>query len=438
MTLSSLSRGQLHVAFTAFAALFSIVGLALYGLPFFYDFMVRDFGWTRAEVTSGNAYSKLVVGPVFGFLAGWLVDRFGPRRLMLAGIAMAGIALIGLGFISTLAGFYLFYLFNALGYVCGGPLPNQVLLTRWFDRGRGKAMGFAYLGIGLGGVVVPLLAVFLINQLGWQAALQVLGVLIIACAMPLAWFVRDVPQTAAASHSSTLHPPASHLEPPTSNLEARPNLAPRPSPLAPPPSNPGAHHPRFGAVLRAWPFYLLLIASMCSIGAVGGTMQNLKLYLSLDLEYAQVEIALIYSLVLVGSLAGRLLMGWLADRWPKKYVMLLIYSIVASAIPLLFFAESQAMLYVFALVFGIGLGGDYMIIPLMAAEIFGVSVLGRVMGIVLTADGAAEALAPMAVAAIRDRTGSYGQGFLILLLLAALGAAAVALLPRSQAAKVEG
>ena len=57
-----------------------------------------------------------------------------------------------------LGAFYLFYAFNALGYVCGGPLPNQVLLSRWFDKARGKAMGIAYLGIGVGGALVPLLA----------------------------------------------------------------------------------------------------------------------------------------------------------------------------------------------------------------------------------------------------------------------------------------
>ena len=97
-------------------------------------------------MTSGNAYSKLVVGPLFGFVAGWVVDRFGAKRLMIVGILMAGLALVGLGAISTLTLFYVFYLFNALGYVCGGPLPNQVLLSRWFDKGRGRAMGFAYLG----------------------------------------------------------------------------------------------------------------------------------------------------------------------------------------------------------------------------------------------------------------------------------------------------
>src|SRR5207247_4648724 len=137
---------QVRVAATSFLALFAIVGIALYGLPFFYDFMVREFGWSRAQVTSGNALSKLVVGPLFGFLAGWLVDRFGPRRLMVAGILMAGIALVGLGSIHSLTGFYVFFLFNSLGFVFGGPLPNDVLLLRWFMRGRGRGVGFGSLG----------------------------------------------------------------------------------------------------------------------------------------------------------------------------------------------------------------------------------------------------------------------------------------------------
>ena len=85
-----MNRESLQVAATAFLVLFCIVDIAVWGLPFYYDFMVQQFGWTRAQVTSGNALSKLVVGPVFGFIAGWMVDRFGPRRLMMAGILMAG------------------------------------------------------------------------------------------------------------------------------------------------------------------------------------------------------------------------------------------------------------------------------------------------------------------------------------------------------------
>ena len=92
---SALRRHQALAVLTAFLALFSIVGFALYGLPFFYDFFVRDLGWTRQQVTSGNAYSKLIVGPLFGFVAGMIVDRFGPRRLMLVGIVIAGVALVG-------------------------------------------------------------------------------------------------------------------------------------------------------------------------------------------------------------------------------------------------------------------------------------------------------------------------------------------------------
>ena len=383
------------MAATSFLALFAIVGIALYGLPFFYDFMVRDFGWSRAQVTSGNALSKLVVGPLFGFLAGWVIDRFGPRRLMVTGILMAGIALFGLGSIHSLGGFYLFYLFNAVGYVCGGPLPNQVLLSRWFTAARGRAMGFAYLGIGIGGALVPFLAVWLVRLAGWQGALRILGVFIIVIALPLALTVREAPDVVTASGPARARAP-------------------------------------IGGVLRSPAFYLLIVGSMCSIAAVGGTNQHLKLFLSLDHGYAQSGAAKVASLVLSASLIGRLLMGWLADRVAKKYVMLLIYVLVAGSIPLLFGAATPGTIYLFALIFGLGLGGEYMIIPLMAAELFGVRVLGRAMGIILTADGVAEATAPYLVGRMRDVSGSYGSGFTVLIGFAIAGALAIGMLPRSR------
>src|SRR5207253_5585731 len=118
-------------------------------------------------------------------------------------------------------------------------------------------------------------------------------------------------------------------------------------------------------ILRAPAFYLLLVGSMCSIAAVGGTNQHLKLFLSLDHGYTQGDAAKIASLVLATSLVGRLGAGWLADRIPKKYVMLLIYLLVASAIPLLYLAKTTAAIYAFAIVFGLGLGGEYMVIPLV-------------------------------------------------------------------------
>jgi sugar phosphate permease len=390
-----MSRESVQVTGTAFLVLFSVVGLALWGLPFYYDFMVQQFGWTRAQVTSGNALSKLVVGPLFGFVAGWLVDRFGPRRLMMAGILMAGAALVGLGSVSTLGMFYFFYFFNALGYVCGGPLPNQVLLTRWFDKSRGKAMGIAYLGIGLGGAAVPWISHILVEHFGWQAALKGLGFLVIAIAFPAAVLVKEAPAS-------------SRPAPAMARTTDRPSSSP----------------------FKSVPFYLLIVGSMCSIAAVSGTQQNLKLFLTLDLRFAQGQAARILSLVLASSMAGRLLMGWLADRLPKKYVMLLIYLLVATAIPFLFVTSSPGLLYAFAILFGVGLGGDYMIIPLMTAEIFGVQLLGRLLGVILTADGIAEAVAPWIVGRLRDVTGTYSQGFLLLIGMALLGATAVAALPK--------
>jgi sugar phosphate permease len=314
---------------------------------------------------------------------------------MMVGILMTGAALVGLGGISTLGFFYFFYFLNALGYVCGGPLPNQVLLTRWFHKSRGKAMGIAYLGIGLGGAAVPWVSHSLVQHFGWQAALRILGFLIIVIAFPVAFLVKE--------------PPA----------------APRPVPAT--------RNGRSRSPFRSVPFYLLMIGSMCSIAAVSGTQQNLKLFLTLDLRYAQGQAARILSLVLASSMAGRLLMGWLADRLPKKYVMLLIYLLVATAIPFLFATRSPGLLYAFAILFGVGLGGDYMIIPLMTAEIFGVPLLGRLLGVILTADGIAEAVAPWIVGRMRDVTGTYSGGFLALIGMALLGAIAVVALPKGSA-----
>lgn len=390
-----LRAAQAQVAATSFLALFSIVGLALYGLPFYYDFMVKEYGWSSARVTSGNALSKFLIGPLFGFAAGWVIDRFGPRRLMMAGIVMAGGALIGLSAMSALWMFYFFYIFNALGYVCGGPLPNQVLLSRWFDKSRGKAMGFAYLGIGIGATVVAWLSAWLTKLLGWHGALRTLGILIIAIALPMAYFVKEAPEREAERKAAA--PPAS-----------------------------------MASVFRSPWFYLLAIGSMCSIGAVGGTTQHLKLFLSRDYHYTQFAAAKIISLYAMVSIVGRLLMGWLADRIAKKYVMLLIYLLIAGAIPALFFAETPGALYVFAIIFGLGLGGEYLIIPLIAGELFGVRVLGRLLGVVLTVDGVAEALSPLGVGYLRDRTQSYHAGFGVLIVMALVGAAAVALLPKTR------
>lgn len=215
----------------------------------------------------------------------------------------------------------------------------------------------------------------------------------IAVALPMAWFVKEHPEHTAISRSE------------------EPTKTP------------------FSNILKGWPFYLLLIGSMCSIGAVSGTSQNLKLFMSIDLKYSQQEAANIMSIVLGSSIVGRLLMGWLADRIQKKFVMMLIYAMVALSIPLLYASDTEGIIYLFAFLFGMALGGDYMIIPLMAAELFGVKVMGRVMGIVIAADGLGEAFGPMLAAWLRDQSGSYVNGFAALIILAVIGTIAISFLP---------
>jgi len=369
---------------------------ALYGLPFFYDFFIEEFGWSRTVVTSGNALGKLLVAPLFGFIAGWIIDRYGPRRMMMAGALMAGSALIGLSMMNSLSMFYLFYVLNALGYVFGGPLPCQVLISRWFTKHRGKAMGIAYLGIGTGGALVPLIAAGLERNIGWHLALTSLGALIIIIAFPLAFFIKE-PKNSPDETVKKAGPAV-----PMSNILRNPN------------------------------FYLLAIGSMCSIGAVGGVNQHLKLYLR-DLSFTQTQAAHVLSLVLLSSLAGRVLMGMLADIMRRKYVMILIYLIVGCSIPLLLMPDFPGRIYVFAVIFGIGLGGDYMIIPLMAGDLFGIRILGRVMGIILVADGIAESLMPMLIGRLYDIAGNYTFGFTLLICVALIGALIVSFLPKGTA-----
>lgn len=388
------ASSQKYIVITAFLSLFALVGFAFYGLPFFFDFMEKEYGWSRTFITSGNAFGKLLVGPLFGFIAGWLIDKYGPRRLMMAGILMMGAALVGLSFASTPGLFYLFYVFNALGYVCGGPLPCQVLISRWFDKNRGKAMGIAYLGIGVGGAVAPHIARSLENNFNWHTSLAIMGFLGVAIAFPLVYFIKG---------ASTINNVSVKLE------------------TAIPIRN----------ILRNRNFYLLGVGSMCAIGVVGGINQHLKLYLS-DLEYSQKQAASIISLVLFSSLGGRLLMGWLADLMPRKYVMILIYLIVASVIPLLLVPDFPGRIYIFAIIFGLGLGGDYMIIPLMAGDLFGIRALGRVMGIILVADGVAEASFPMLLGSMYDTAGSYRLGFIVLICVALAGALIVSFLPKKR------
>lgn len=393
-----------RIVATCFAVLFVIVGIVYYSFPVFYASLIEEFGWKRAEVTAGFAYSIILVGPLFGISAGFFIDRFGTKRILIAGLLCAGSAFLGFSMMQALWMYYLFYFMQTIGYVSAGPVPNQVLISHWFTRRRGMAMGLAYIGIGVGGAIAPVLTQFLIRHFGWRWAMLAISGMVILILLPLvAVMVRNRPAEIG-------------LQPDGDSPQAEETMVGQ---ISVEPAR-----VTFAQTAQTRNFWMILIGSFLSIGAVGGIIQHLVLYLR-DQQFTAESAAQAASYLLIASILGRLVMGYLADRFAKKFVMLAACSMVAVAIPLLYYVHLPGVIYLFAFIFGFGMGADYMLIPLLTAECFGLASLGRLMGIILTTDSLGQALAPVIAGRIFDKTHSYNWAFVMLMAMAGLGALAV-------------
>src|SRR5206468_8355109 len=137
----------------------------------------------------------VVAALLFGVLAGVLIDRSGARRVIRIGIWFVGVSLMLVGGMTGLWQSYVLCVTEVVGYVLTGPIPNQVLISNWFHVRRGRAMGYAYLGLGLGGAISPLLINALIQSFGWRHAFQIIGILILIVLFPVAqWVTRSNPR----------------------------------------------------------------------------------------------------------------------------------------------------------------------------------------------------------------------------------------------------
>jgi sugar phosphate permease len=193
----------------------------------------------------------------------------------------------------------------------------------------------------------------------------------------------------------------------------------------------------FAYLLRQAPFWLLLVGSAASIGSISAVNFHMKFVFEAQGFLEQAARDAIWSQasfwVLWASIAGRLLAGYLADKLSRKYVMLATYLVVAAAIPTLFLVTPAHtnFVYVFALVFGFAMGADYMLIPLMAADQFGLRTLPRAMSAILPTDTIAQFWFPNLVARLRDLlAGNYVAAMMAVFGTAFLGALAIAFLPR--------
>ena len=387
------------VVLAAFLNLFFAVGLVFYGLPVFYASLVDSLHFTRSQVAQGLFLGFVIVAPTAGFL-GALIDRIGARRVLRVGIVLVVLPLILMGWMTRLWEYYVLCIIEVVGYILAGPISNQVLVSNWFRLKRGRAMGYAYLGLGFGGVVAPRLAAHLIGWVGWRHAFQIVGIIILLVLIPVAqWVTRSAPR----------------------DMGLAPDGA---EPSSVPVESPKAAAVGLGPAVRTLNFWLILVGTTLTIGAIGTITQQFVLFLRDD-GYSTTQASTFLSGLLFAGLAGRVAVGYVADRFSKKNIMALFYLILAAAIPLLFAAHNPAALWTFVLVFGFAMGADYMLIPLVTAECFGLATLGRLLSLIIMADSLGQFLGPVLAGKIFEATHSYNLAWGIITTAGILGAAAI-------------
>jgi MFS family permease len=384
----------------AFLNLFFVVGIIFYGFPVFYPAFIESLGFTRSQVTQGFFLGMLAIGLPIGLLAGALIDRIGARWIILTGVGFIGVSLLLMESMTRFWHYELLCIMEVLGFVLAGPIANQVLVARWFRKLRGRAMGYAYLGLGLGGVVAPPLVTFLIQRFGWRHALGTLGLLIMVVLFPTGiWITRSRPADLG------LFPDGATLR------EEGPDIAATAS-------------KEVGAALRSTNFWLIVLGSALVVGAIGAVIQHYILFLR-DQGHSPGVASQFLSVLLGSSLAGRVLVGYMADRFSKKNIMAFFYFLIGASVLLLGVAHGPVILWIFTVTFGFSMGADYMLIPLVVAECFGTESLGKLLALIIMGYSLGQWGAPWMVGRIFDVQHSYDLAWRIMAVGALLGAAAV-------------
>ncbi len=387
------------IVLAAFLNLFFAVGLVFYGLPVFYASLVDSLHFTRSQVAQGLFWGFVIVAPAFGFL-GALIDRVGARQVLRAGVLLVALPIALMGWMTHLWQYYILCVIELVGYVLAGPITNQVLISNWFRVKRGRAMGYAYLGLGLGGVAAPVLSADLIGEIGWRQAFIVVGVMIGVVLLPVAqWMTRSAPAEMGLVADGTATSAAQQASGETSSAS-------------------------LAAAVRTVNFWLILVGSTFTIGAIGTVIQQFVLFLR-DTGYSTVQASHVSSGLLLAGLVGRVGVGHLVDRFNKRNVMALFYLVLALAIPLLIAANHAAALWSFAMIFGFAMGADYFLIPLITAECFGLGALGKLLSLIIMADSLGQFFGPVLAGKIFETTHSYNLAWGIITTAGVLGAAAI-------------
>jgi len=367
----------------------------LSGASFFYGFTVffnpirETFNWTAAQTSLAFTFQRLESG-LMGPVAGLLVDRLGPRKLMMLGWSAFGLGFILMSHISSLWSFYVNFIIVSIGLSFGSFIVVNTAIAHWFVKKRSRALTMTYVGFGLSGMLVPLVSLA-VQEFGWRSTLFWLGVIMWATGILFSLVFRHKPE------------PYGYL--PDGELRQAGDAAPEKTTQQNASSSAGL---TVRETLRTPAFWFLSIASIFQFMGIAALSVHVVPYLeSVGIEHTLA--ALVVSGITVCSLIGRLGFGLLGDYQNKKY--LITICVILQTAGLLAFAFINAdmkwLIILFLLTYGPGYGGPIPLRPGLQADYFGTKSYGTVMGLMSLISMVGGLVSPVFAGWIYDTTGSY-------------------------------
>lgn len=392
-----------YVAAACLVLMLVTVGVSYYGLSLFLKPLRDEHGWSNA-VVSGATGTFFVVSGLAGFGAGPAIDRLGPRRFMASGIVLTGVAAASVGFVDQIWQLYVAYVALAVAYGMGAIVPVSTLMARWFILDRGKATMISSTGVSLGGAILVPVGAALIDAGGLGLAAPMLGVIVVAVALPTLWLaIADSPQ------SIGLQPDGGKPPPSTTRVDLS-----------------GQYRVWTRAeALRTPTFWAATAAFFLALGATTGVLIHQLAFLQEpDRLGSRSSAALAVTVTTIGSIVARGGVGLIADRVDKRLMASALFALQAAAIGAYVITHHPVLIYAVALLFGFTIGNVYLVQSLLIGDLFGLVSFGTVFGMVSLASQIGSGLALIAVGGLVDAHG-YGLPFVLLAALDVVAAVCV-------------
>jgi sugar phosphate permease len=363
--------------------------------------LADEQGWSKTALSGAAALQQMEVA-LLGPVLGWLIDRFGPKVFVRAGIVVFGSGLCLLSQVQTLPAFYGAFVVIALGSSLCGFFPLNVALIHWFERKRARALSAMSIGLAFGGIIVPLVAQSL-TTFGWRATALASGLLAIAVGMPLALVIRNSPR----DHGETVD---GISEEKSSGETTRESETP-----------PATRDFTAREALRTQAFWLISLGHGFALFVVHAVSVHAITHLKEGLGYSVAAASLVISLVTTCQIGG-VLLGWaIGDRYKKRLIAAACMLAHGAALLILTYAVSLWMVVAFAVLHGTAWGLRGPMMQAMRADYFGRSSIGMILGLSFMIIVVGQVGGPVIPGIFADITGNYRLGFTIIALLAGLG-----------------